>query len=200
MTRYKHLTITAILLLSGCAYDTQSRVDQSVGEQTARPYDQQPPAPAIPGPSVPQPAPAAPAPNDGAGVAPRGGMDVRTVAWLQGEPAPVQLAPSNWRRTSSPPTSSRRRCRRSGRDWTSPFPLRFPGRKPGELNSRRTPQPSSVKSNCCFPPCRPWLPSRCLCRVPAAGLSHFLTSSTSPPSTALNSSRPPPTWKRPAAT
>ena len=92
MTRYKLLTITAILLLSGCAYNTQSRVDQSVGEQTSHPYDQQPPAPAMPGPTVPQPGPAAPAPTHGASAAPRAGTDVRTVAWLQGEPAPNILA------------------------------------------------------------------------------------------------------------
>ena len=92
MTRCKLLTITAILLVSGCAYNTRSRVDESVGEQTARPYDQQPPAPATPGPSIPQGGPVVPAPNEGATAAPPAGMDVRTVAWLQGEPAPNLLA------------------------------------------------------------------------------------------------------------
>ena len=92
MAKHRLFTITTILLLGGCAYDTQSRVDQSVGEQTSRPYDQQPPAPAMPGPAASKPAPAAPALNTGAGVAPRAGVDVRTVAWLQGEAAPVHLA------------------------------------------------------------------------------------------------------------
>ena len=92
MARCKHFTIAAILLLSGCAYDTQSRVDQSVGEQTSRPYDLQPVTAAMPGPIAPQPAPATPAPHDGASVAPATGTDVRTVAWLQGEPAPNLLA------------------------------------------------------------------------------------------------------------
>ena len=91
MIRYKHLTITAILLVSGCVYNTRSRVDQSVGELGSRAYDQQPPAQVGP-PATPPAAPAVPPPRAGASAAPRQAMDVRTVAWLQGEPAMNQLA------------------------------------------------------------------------------------------------------------
>ncbi|MGO9114925.1 MAG: TolC family protein [Thermoguttaceae bacterium] len=91
MTRYKHLTITVVLLLSGCVYNTRSRVDQSVGELSSHSYDQQPPGQVSP-PATRPAAPAVPSPSAGASAAPRQAMDVRTVAWLQGEPAINQLA------------------------------------------------------------------------------------------------------------
>ncbi len=85
MIRFERLTITVLLLLSGCIYNTRSRVDQSVGELGSHAYDQQPPAQVIP-PIAPPTAPVVPSPNTGAS-APLQATDVRTVAWLQREPS-----------------------------------------------------------------------------------------------------------------
>ena len=85
MTRLKHVAIAAILLVSGCTYGARERVEQSVSTVTAQPYDQQSPVPTASPPIAPAALPAAPVPNDNANVAPRAGMDVRTVTWLQGE-------------------------------------------------------------------------------------------------------------------
>src|SRR5271157_872364 len=109
MTRFKDLTITVILLLSGCVYNTRSRVDQSVGELSSHVYDQQPPGQVSP-PATPPAAPAVPPPNAGASAAPRQAMDVRTAAWLQGEPAINQLAadqPANQQPAPMPAQRSR---------------------------------------------------------------------------------------------
>jgi len=94
MAQYQRLTIAVALLLSGCVYETRSRVDQSIGEMTSHSYDQQPTSPATPGPAAAAalpPAPAVPAANNGASVRPHAGTDVRTVAWLQGEPVPSPM-------------------------------------------------------------------------------------------------------------
>ncbi len=96
MVRGGRITIVATLLLSGCVYDTQQRVDQSVCALTGHPYDQQPPASSQPAvtPAVPPALPAAPALSDRTAppsnrVVPlppiedgQRRMDVHTVAWL----------------------------------------------------------------------------------------------------------------------
>ncbi len=94
MTNNKRFTIAVVLLLSGCVYNTRSRVDQSVSELTSHSYDQQAPAPAATPPATPAVAPATPPVNQGASAPPRAGTDVRTVAWLQGE---TTTAMSQWR-------------------------------------------------------------------------------------------------------
>jgi outer membrane protein, heavy metal efflux system len=77
MKQFPHLVLAATLLVAGCTYGTRERVDQTVSGMCGPAYDQQPSAP----PTVP----VAP-PNATAQMAPCGGVDVRTVAWLQAEP------------------------------------------------------------------------------------------------------------------
>ncbi len=107
MAQRRHLAIAVILLVAGCAYNSQERVDQSVSVVSGQPYDQQPPAPTwSPPPASPAGAPAAgpalpamPPPNQGAAALPRQAMDVRTVAWLAsgqppGQPAAAESGPA----------------------------------------------------------------------------------------------------------
>jgi cobalt-zinc-cadmium efflux system outer membrane protein len=86
MMHCRYLTIAAILLVAGCAYNSRERVDQSVGSLTCHPYDQQPPAPVTSPSVIPPPTtanPATPAPNGETFAPPRQGTDVQTVAWLE---------------------------------------------------------------------------------------------------------------------
>jgi cobalt-zinc-cadmium efflux system outer membrane protein len=152
MARYKHLTITAILLFSGCAYNTQSRVDQSVGEQTSRPYDQQPPAPAgLPAAPAAPAAPAMPAPSASANIAPRAAMDVRTVAFLQGEPAPNLLAadpqPVNQQPADQPPAARQR--------LDLDIPAAVPGSEARRIELSKDPQAKQREIERLYPPLPP---------------------------------------------
>ena len=89
MKQLKHSALAAIVLVAGCTYGTRERVDQSVSGYSGQVYDQQAVLPPMNQPAATTALPPAPAPplNQGVEILPRVGMDVRTVAWLQGEPA-----------------------------------------------------------------------------------------------------------------
>ncbi len=104
MARHGHIAIAAMLLVAGCAYNSQERVDQSVSALSGHPYDQQPPAPAWSPPAASPAVPAFPAlppPSQGAATLPRQAMDVQTVAWLASGPSPGQT-PTIDPRTAGP--------------------------------------------------------------------------------------------------
>jgi hypothetical protein len=95
MIQCKHFIIFAILLLAGCVYNSRERVDQSVGELTSHPYDQQAPAKAENQPASPQVEPSASNESilhEGASACPPQGTDVQTVAWLASEQSSNPLA------------------------------------------------------------------------------------------------------------
>jgi outer membrane protein, heavy metal efflux system len=92
MKPFKLLAIAATLLVAGCTYGTRERVDQSVSGMSAQTYDQLPPGPPMNRPGATTALPPVPGASEGVMVTPRAGMDLRTVAWLQGEPAFYQVA------------------------------------------------------------------------------------------------------------
>ncbi len=89
-----------MLLLGGCVYHAQDRVDESVCALTCHPYDQQPPAPAVQSPSTPPTASAAAAkPVDSGWVsAPaRSGTDAQTSVRLASAQSADQSSPAERR-------------------------------------------------------------------------------------------------------
>jgi cobalt-zinc-cadmium efflux system outer membrane protein len=89
------LTICAVVL-GGCAYHSQDRVDQSVCALGARPYDQQPAdvggERSAPPAAAATPEPTAPA-GDGACAPPPAGTDAQTIAYLESEGSSNQAGP-----------------------------------------------------------------------------------------------------------
>lgn len=92
MTRHRHIVVLATLLLGGCVYHSQERVDQTVSTMVSHPYDQQPPA-AL----APAAAPAGPVANETTSVPRLPATDIRSVAYLEAGEAATQ-PPSEERR------------------------------------------------------------------------------------------------------
>jgi outer membrane protein, heavy metal efflux system len=145
MKHFTHHVIAATLLLAGCTYGTRERVDQSVSGVSGQPYDPQPPAP----PMNRADAPTAPPMNQGAAAPLPAGMDVRTVAWLQGDSPPSQLAA--YQQSASQPLSGQMPERHVDLN----IPAEVPGSEARRIQLSRDPAAKQKEIEGLYPPLPP---------------------------------------------
>ncbi len=154
MLFFRFPTLSALLLLSGCAYGVRERADRVQCDLSLRPYDQAPPGQAAPPPPIPGPE-KAPAPSPGptdenqGDAALSAATDVQTTAFMEAaqadQPGITAKGAARFKIPSDVPGSET-----PALDFTKPKP----GGKPGEREPM-TPAERKATIDKLYPPLTP---------------------------------------------